>query len=121
MGWSSGSRWAEGFVPIFDYCDEESVKKAIDAFVSPDLGLYEAGYRHFHLDDCWAGGRNSSGYLFPEKDHFPNGIKTVIDYAHQRMSYLGFTHALGLILASVDARDLKITGNKTPMSLPSGA
>eukprot|EP00666_Eupelagonemidae_sp_cell4sb_P004977 gene4977-4582_t len=31
-----------------------------DAFV--DVGLYKAGYRHFHLDDCWAGGRNDTGY-----------------------------------------------------------
>ena len=66
LGWSS---WValgpKDQHPIFDFCDEESVKAAIDAFVSPDLGLYEAGYRHFHLDDCWAGGRNASGYLFP--------------------------------------------------------
>ena len=36
------------------------------------------------------------------------------------MSCLGFTHALGLILASVDAQDLKIIGKKMPQ-LPSGA
>ena len=38
LGWSSwvalGSK-----VSIFDFCDEESVKAAIDAFVSPDLGF----------------------------------------------------------------------------------
>jgi hypothetical protein len=36
--------------PQFDYCDEASVMAAADAFV--DVGLYAAGYRHFHLDDC---------------------------------------------------------------------
>jgi len=67
--------------PLFDYCDEASVKVSIDAFV--EVGLYKAGYRHFHLDDCWADlERNASGFLQPERDHFPNGIKTVIDYAH---------------------------------------
>ena len=30
----------------------------------------------------WAGPRNASGYLTPEADHFPNGMKTVVDYAH---------------------------------------
>ncbi len=48
--------------PIFDFCDEFSVKAAADAFV--DVGLYDAGYRHFHLDDCWAGGRNETGFLY---------------------------------------------------------
>ena len=38
----------------------------------------------FHLDDCWAGGRNATGFLYPEMDHFPNGMKTVVDYAHSK-------------------------------------
>ena len=45
---------------------------------------YDAGYRHFHLDDCWAGGRNESGYLYAEKDHFPNGMAPVVEYAHSK-------------------------------------
>ena len=36
------------------------------------------------MDDCWAGPRNASGYLTPEADHFPNGMKTVADYAHAK-------------------------------------
>ena len=96
LGWSSWVALGPGDQhPVFDYCDEASVKAAIDAFVSPELGLYEAGYRHFHLDDCWAGGRNSSGYLFPEKDHFPNGIKTVIDYAHSKNVVFGLYTCAG--------------------------
>ena len=35
--------------PIFDYCDETSVKRAADAFV--ELGFTDHGYHHFHLDD----------------------------------------------------------------------
>lgn len=53
---------------------------AADAFV--ESGLYKAGYRNFHLDDCWAGGRNESGYVYPEEAHFPNGMKRVVDYVH---------------------------------------
>lgn len=73
LGWSSWVALGPGSDhPIFDYCDEFSVKASVDAFI--EVGLYDAGYRHFHLDDCWAGGRNASGYLYPEVDHFPNGM-----------------------------------------------
>ena len=83
LGWSSWVALGPGAKhPIFDYCDEQQVRHAIDAF--HEVGLFKAGYRHFHLDDCWAGGRNASGYLYPESDHFPNGMATVIDYAHSK-------------------------------------
>ena len=98
LGWSS---WValgpEAEHPIFDFCDETSVKAAIDAFVSDDLGLFDAGYRHFHLDDCWAGGRNSSGYLFPEKKNWPNGMKPVIDYAHSKGVVFGLYTCAGTL------------------------
>ena len=79
LGWSSWVALGPGAEhPVFDYCDEFryfwyqvavlfwvscgfSVKAAADAFV--EVGLYDAGYRHFHLDDCWAGGRNETGFL----------------------------------------------------------
>lgn len=82
LGWSS---WVAlgpgGSHPIFDYCDEASVKAASDAFVA--LGFKEAGYTGFHLDDCWANKeRNASGYLQGELDHFPNTMKPVVDHVH---------------------------------------
>lgn len=50
-----------------------------------EVGLYDAGYRHLHLDDCWAAKeRNATGYAYPEKDHFPNGMKPVVDYVHSK-------------------------------------
>jgi len=89
LGWSSwvglGPDWgtSEGKSPVFDFCDEVSVKASIDAYHV--VGLYDAGYRHFHLDDCWADvERNASGYLQAERDHFPNGMKPVVDYAHSK-------------------------------------
>ena len=82
LGWSSWVALGPGAEhPTFDFCDEASVQASIDAF--HDVGLYQAGYRHFHLDDCWAGGRNASGYLYPEPPHFPNGMASVIAYAHK--------------------------------------
>jgi alpha-galactosidase len=83
LGWSSWVALGPGAEhPIFDFCDEFSVMQSIDAFVS--VGFYEAGYRHFHLDDCWAGGRYANGSVYPEADHFPNGMKKVVDYAHSK-------------------------------------
>ena len=83
LGWSSWVALGPGAEhPIFDFCDEASVMKSIEAF--HNIGLYSVGYRHFHLDDCWAGGRNSTGFLYPEPDRFPNGLKKVIDYAHNK-------------------------------------
>ena len=70
LGWSSwvalgpDAKSSEGKAPIFDFCDEASVMPSIDAFVSDEVGLYKAGYRHFHLDDCWADlERNATGFL----------------------------------------------------------
>lgn len=89
LGWSSwvslGPHWdgPEGEAPIFDFCDEASVKASVDAFL--ETGLYEAGYRHFHLDDCWADlERNATGFLQGERDHFPNGMKPIVDYVHSK-------------------------------------
>ena len=42
-------------------------------------------YAHITLTptDCWANvDRNASGYLLGETDHFPNGMKPVVDYVH---------------------------------------
>merc|ERR1712190_251431 len=80
-----GPDWSgtDGKAPVFDFCDEASVKASIDAF--HDVGLYDNGYRHFHLDDCWADlKRSASGYLQAERDHFPNGMKPIVDYAHSK-------------------------------------
>jgi len=80
-----GQQWPgpSAQTPEFDFCDEASVKLSIDAF--HDVGLYEAGYRHFHLDDCWADlERNASGFLQADRGHFPNGMKPIVDYAHAR-------------------------------------
>jgi hypothetical protein len=50
LGWSS---WValgpEAAHPIFDFCDEQSVMAAADAYI--EIGLFEHGYRSFHLDD----------------------------------------------------------------------
>jgi len=84
MGWSS---WIglgpNGSSPIFDYCDEQSVMAAADAFM--ELGLYDVGYKHLHLDDCWAATqRNADGTTAPDPSRFPNGMQPVVAYVHAK-------------------------------------
>ena len=89
LGWSSwnslGPNWsgATAGAPQHDYCDAASVMQSIDAYI--DVGLYDAGYRHFHLDDCWSAfTRNASGYLRANPLKFPQGMKAIVDYAHAK-------------------------------------
>ena len=91
LGWSSwvALSGGDGCGHAFDYCSDKSVRAAADAF--HDVGLYAAGYRHFHLDDCWAstvnktghnGGRNATGFLEADRNLFPAGMKATVDYVH---------------------------------------
>jgi alpha-galactosidase len=84
MGWSSWDALAAGADhPVRDFCDTVSVKAAADAYI--ETGLYAAGYRHLHLDDCWAATeRNASGYIQPDPVRFPGGMKEVADYPRVR-------------------------------------
>ena len=94
LGWSSWVALGPGAKhPIFDFCDEFSVLQSIDAFL--EVGLHGAGYRHYHLDDCWAGGRNSSGFLYPDLGRFPNGMRKVVDYAHAKGLLFGLYTCAG--------------------------
>ena len=47
-----------------------------------DLGFKDLGYNYVVMDDCWSAGRNSSGYLVPDSQKFPNGIADVADKIH---------------------------------------
>lgn len=88
LGWASwGSLGAGASHPYFDYCDQPSIIHAMDAMLA--LGFQGHGYRFAHVDDCWAGGRNGTGFIFPERDHFPGGIRAIADAAHARGLYLG--------------------------------
>jgi len=49
LGWSSWIGLGPGAEhPVFDYCDASGIMAAADAFI--EVGLFDAGYRHFHLD-----------------------------------------------------------------------
>ena len=74
MGWNSWNKFACNI-------NEKLIKDTIDALV--DTGLAKAGYNYVNLDDCWQSDRDSNGKIVVDP-RFPNGIKPLADYAHEK-------------------------------------
>ncbi len=75
MGWNSWNK--------FDCdIDEQLVRETADALVS--TGLRDAGYVYVNLDDCWHGERDEDGFIQPDRERFPSGMKALGDYIHAR-------------------------------------
>ena len=76
MGWSS---WNTYGVNI----NEALIKRQADAMVSK--GLKAVGFDHINIDDGYFGGRDqTTGKLLIHPDRFPNGLKGVVDYIHDK-------------------------------------
>ena len=76
MGWSS---WNTYGVNI----NESLIKRQADAMVSK--GLKTVGYDHINIDDGYFGGRDkTTGKLKTHPQRFPNGLKGVVDYIHNK-------------------------------------
>ena len=76
MGWSS---WNSFGVNI----NESLIKKQADAMVSK--GLKDVGFDHINIDDGYFGGRDKAdGHLLVHPSRFPNGLKVVADYIHEK-------------------------------------
>ena len=120
MGWSSWVALGPAAShPIFDYCDEASVKHAADALVS--LGLRDAGYRGFHLDDCWADvKRNGSGTFRPNWTISLIPCNPSYLMFIQKGWILGCTRVPGAILVLEADQDRRTTQRRTQRYLPSG-
>lgn len=80
MGWSSWNVFACNI-------DETLIREIADAMV--EKGLYDAGYRFVNMDDCWHGERDKDGFIQPDPERFPNGVKALADYVHSKGLYLG--------------------------------
>src|SRR3990172_1994432 len=80
MGWNSWNKFA---------CDvdEELIRETADAMVSS--GMKDAGYVYVNIDDCWHGQRDSLGFIHPDPDRFPSGMKALADYIHSLGLKLG--------------------------------
>ena len=76
MGWSS---WNTYGVNI----NEALIKRQADAMVSK--GLKAVGFDHVNIDDGYFGGRNQeTGQLLIHPQRFPNGLKGLVDYIHDK-------------------------------------
>jgi alpha-galactosidase len=73
MGWNSWNKFA---------CDvnEALIRETAETMVSS--GLKEVGYQYIVIDDCWHGKRDSLGFIQPDPERFPSGIKALADYIH---------------------------------------
>jgi alpha-galactosidase len=69
--------------------DEALVLKTAQQMV--DLGLHDAGYTQFNLDDCWASkNRSSTGVLVPDPTKWPSGLSNLT----ASLKHLGFTSGI---------------------------
>jgi alpha-galactosidase len=73
MGWNSWNNFACNV-------DESLIRQTADAMVSS--GMRDAGYVYINIDDCWQGLRDSLGFIQPDPQRFPSGIKALGDYIH---------------------------------------
>ena len=64
------------------YIDENIVREMADAMVT--TGLRDAGYVYVNIDDGWQIGRDSLGFILPDPERFPNGMKKLTDYVHSK-------------------------------------
>jgi len=82
LGWNS---WNTFGVSI----NESVVRETAEALLS--TGLKDHGYNYLVIDDCWTvkTGRDSNGDLIPDPEKFPNGIKALANYVHEKGLKLG--------------------------------
>ena len=75
MGWNSWNKFA---------CDvdEQLIRETADAMAAS--GMKEAGYEYIVIDDCWHGERDSLGFIQPDPERFPSGMKALADYVHSK-------------------------------------
>jgi alpha-galactosidase len=80
MGWNSWNKFQ---------CDinEEIIRRMADAMATN--GMKEAGYQYINIDDCWHGQRDAQGFIHPDPEKFPSGMKALADYVHSKGLKLG--------------------------------
>jgi len=86
MGWNSWNV-IQGFI------SESLLLEMADAMVHS--GLRDIGFQYVNLDDCWIGGRDAQGVIYPDRRRFPHGLKPVADYLHAKGLKLGLYSSPG--------------------------
>jgi alpha-galactosidase len=75
MGWNSWNKFSCNV-------NEQLIRETADAMVSS--GMKDAGYQYIVIDDCWHGRRDSLGFIQPNPERFPSGMKALADYIHAK-------------------------------------
>jgi len=86
MGWNSWNRFAGNI-------NEDLIRQTADAMATN--GMKDAGYVYVNIDDCWHGERDAQGFIHPDPQRFPSGIKALADYVHSKGLKLGIYSDVG--------------------------
>jgi Alpha-galactosidase len=82
MGWNSWNTFGHNV-------NESVIRETAEALIS--TGLKDYGYNYIVIDDCWSikDKRDGNGNLIADPEKFPNGIKALSDYVHEKGFKLG--------------------------------
>lgn len=81
MGWNSWNTFGENL-------DGKLIMEVAEAMIRS--GMRDVGYTYINIDDFWQlTERGEDGHIQIDKEKFPNGIKAVADYLHERGFKLG--------------------------------
>jgi alpha-galactosidase len=86
MGWNSWNTFGCNI-------DERMIRGVADAMVAS--GMKAAGYQYLVIDDCWHGVRDSNGFILPDSQRFPSGMKALGDYIHAKGLKFGIYSCAG--------------------------
>jgi alpha-galactosidase len=86
MGWNSWNKFGCNV-------DERLIRETADAMLAQ--GMLEAGYHYLVIDDCWQGERDSLGWIHPNPQRFPSGMKALADYVHSKGLKFGIYSCAG--------------------------
>ncbi|MCB0479701.1 MAG: glycoside hydrolase family 27 protein, partial [Crocinitomicaceae bacterium] len=77
MGWNTWNYFGKNDI------NEQIVRECIDAIIENHLKDY--GYSYVIVDGGWRTSKlDTNGKLIPDSTKFPNGIKSLVDYAHSK-------------------------------------
>lgn len=81
MGWNSWNTFGKNLT-------EDLIIETAEAMI--ENGMRDLGYTYINIDDFWQlAERGKDGHIQIDKERFPNGIKHVADYLHERGFKLG--------------------------------
>ena len=110
MGWNTWNKFGCNV-------NEKLIREAADALVSS--GMKDAGYTYIVIDDCWHGDRDSLGFIHENKEHFPSGMKAVVDYVHSKGLKFGIYSCAGHLHVQV-SREAGGMNTRMRLCMPNG-